>query len=213
MKDIIAKLLQGQELSQEERAKLEGFDPDSMAASARKKGEAERDEWKAKYDALAKESEEARAKQEALGKGKQTELQQLQERLAKLEQAKAEAEAEASKLRRSQRIEDILKASGIKFIDNVDPEFLRGAFARTFDEVDDLTDDTRVKELVGSFRAANKGLVLDTTGSGTGRQTQPGSGSGAKNPWSKDSFNLTQQVALERENPAEAARMKAAAQA
>lgn len=211
MKDIIAKLLKGETLTADERAKLEGYDPDKAvndaAAAARKKAEGERDAARTELEALKKSAEEGK-------KGSQTETQKLLARIEKLEKEKADADAKAAAMERATAIEAIRAKSGIKFVDGIDPDLLKGIFSKQFDGLDDLTDEATVNDRLKTFREANKGLILSEQGGGTGRSGQPaGGGYTSRNPWKKESFNLTEQIQLAQSNPAEAARLKAEAAA
>ena len=92
--------------------------------------------------------------------------------------------------------------------------FAKGIFSKQLDGIEDLTDEASVNERIKSFREANKGLILSEQGGGTGRTGKPAGGtSTTKNPWKKESFNLTEQIQLAQTNPAEAARLKAEAAA
>ena len=86
MKNLIEKLLKGETLTADERAKLEGFDPEKAvndaAAAARKKAEGERDAARTELETLKKSAEEGK-------KGSQTETQKLLARIEKLEKEKA----------------------------------------------------------------------------------------------------------------------------
>lgn len=212
MKNLIAKLLKGDALTDEERSRLEAYDPDKAAndaaAAARKKAEGER-------DAARKEAEDLRKQiEDSEGKGK-TENQKLLARIEKLEKEKSESDAKAAAMERARAIEGIRAKSGLKFVDGIDPDLLNGIFAKQFDGVDDLSDESAVSERIKSFRDANKGLILSEQGGGTGRSNQqPAGGRGTTaNPWAKGTFNLTEQINLERTNPAEAARLKSEAEA
>ena len=70
--------------------------------------------------------------------------------------------------------------------------------------------DNRVK----SFGALVKKLVkaeVDKTFKQHGRDPQQGAGSGDKNPWAKETLNITQQMVIENTNPELAKQLKAAA--
>ncbi len=214
MKDILQKLLKGEKLTDEERAKAEAYDPEKLqneaAANARRKAESERDAAKTALDKLKAEIAEKEEAGKKENEAKLTETQQLMKRIETLEKAKADAEASAKALQRANSIEAIRAKAGVKFVDGIDPEFTRGAFARVFDGMDDLADEAAVKEKVSAFVASNKGLSADNSGHGTGGHVNPVR-TAARNPWKKDSFNLTEQCEIARSNPAEAARLKAEA--
>jgi len=211
MKDLIAKLLKGETLTEDERSRLENFDPDKAAndaaASARKKAEGERDAARKELEDLRKQVEDSE------GKGK-TENQKLLARIEKLEKEKAESDAKTAAMERDRAIEGIRAKSGLKFIEGIDAELLNGIFSKQFDGLDDLSDADAVAERIKTFREANKGLILSEQGGGTGRTSTPAGVDRTKaNPWKKESFNLTEQINLARTNPAEAARLEAEAKA
>ncbi len=70
-----------------------------------------------------------------------------------------------------------------------------------------------VKDGVAGIAAARPELLKPTGTGGAGvRATNAGSvGAGTKNPWARDTFNLTEQVRMTRENPQMAAQMRAVA--
>ena len=101
-----------------------------------------------------------------------------------------------------------------EFVDGIDPDLLKGIFSKQFDGIDDLADEAAVNDRLKSFREANKGLILSEQGGGTGRTGIPAGGiRTARNPWKKETFNLTEQISIAQTNPAEAERLKAEADA
>lgn len=80
--------------------------------------------------------------------------------------ARQAAEAEAKSIKRSQTIDSIRTRNGIVFIDGIDPEITRAAFARAFDSMDDLTDEGKIAEAVEKFRKTNGGLIRAASGAG-----------------------------------------------
>lgn len=182
-KDIIQKLLSGSSLSDEEKSFLTSYDPDKAAndaaAAARRKAEAER-------DAKARELDELKAAQKAENdarsekdKERMTEAERreaafkaLTDKVAALEKAKADADATAARVQRSSAIAAIREKRGIQFIPGVDPSITGGAFEDAFKDVD-LSDDAAVTAAVGAFTAANKGLILDRSGNGSGGGFSP----------------------------------------
>lgn len=204
MKTIITKLLKGESLTDEERAKVEAFDIDKLindaAAAARRKAETERDSIK----------EQLESAKTAAG-GRDAEIEKLTKRIKAIEDAKAAAEAEASALKRASTLRDIRTKAGLKFIDGVDPKLLESAFASAFDGVEDFSDEAAVQEIVTKFSSVNKALLVDQSGFGTGQQSVPNTEKGQSNPYSSDHFNLTKQIELERTNPQLAESLKAQA--
>lgn len=76
--------------------------------------------------------------------------------------------------------------------------------------VDEAGNVTGVKEALEALVAAKPWLKKAAAASGqVGSGTNPpGAGGGEPNPWKKETFNLTQQAKILRENPALAARLK-----
>lgn len=174
IKDILAKVANGETLSDEERAALAGFDPDvavnSAAAAARKK--AESDAAKAAQDAanLKAQLDEALAKlADSDGKGK-SEVQKLADQVATLQQQVADANAEKARLVRQQKLDDVIRGTGLQFVKDVDGGIMRKALEGEFSGLtdEDLADAAKVKPVVDTFRARNKAVILDTSGHGAG---------------------------------------------
>ena len=70
--------------------------------------------------------------------------------------------------------------------------------------------DVKVKAFSGLVKKLVKAEV-DKTFKQHGRDPQQGAGAGDKNPWAKESFNITEQMRLENTNPELAKQLKAAA--
>lgn len=222
IEEVLSSLAKGEALTDEARTFLSTFDikafSDSAAAKARRKADEENNALRTKiseYEKREKErlaaEDEARKKQLTDEQRHAEELKQLTDKVLALEEVNKKSAQEAATLRRARSIENIRASAGLKFIEGVDPEITSTAFSKVFDGLENLDDEEEVSSRVAKFREANKGLILDTTGFGDGKRVNP-SGTPAKNPWSKDSFNLTEQIKLEESNPAEAARLKASAQ-
>ena len=127
-------------------------------------------------------------------------------------------EAAAKQIRDTQQRAAIAEALG-------GHEFLARDLVETFvsnrltwegDELLFKSDDGKlvaVKDGVAGIAAARPELLKPTGTGGAGvRATNAGSvGAGTKNPWARDTFNLTEQVRLTRENPQVAAQMRAVA--
>jgi hypothetical protein len=170
IKDILAKVTKGEQLTDEEKAVVAGFDPDGLAAAARKKAEADAAKALADAQAFRAQLDEAQAKlSEAEGKGK-TDLEKLTAQVATLTQQVTAARGEKAKLVRQQKLDDVIRGSGLQFVPDVDGGIMRGALVKEFDGLtdEDLADAEKVKPIVGTFRARNKAVILDTTGHGAG---------------------------------------------
>ena len=157
IKDILAKLAKGEELTDAEKAFLKTYDPDKekndAAAAARRKAEeeaaalkAENAELKKKADEAKKAEDEAKKSQMTADQKRDAEFAELKAKIEGLEKAKTDAEQKAAAVQRSQTIRD----------------------------------------------AANS----DKSG---------------KNPWAKDTFNLSEQVTLLEKDPDKARALAAEA--
>ena len=76
-----------------------------------------------------------------------------------------------------------------------------------------LSEDGKVAGLEGQLKSIReaKGFLFQPNASGQGYDPAGGGGGGTVNPFAKDTFNLTEQGRLLRENPAQARDMAAAA--
>lgn len=78
-------------------------------------------------------------------------------------------------------------------------------------EVDDAGNVKGVKEALEALAKAKPWLKKQASGPVGSGTNPPGAGGTEVNPWKKESFNLTMQAKILRENPALAARLKAEA--
>lgn len=174
IKDILAKVAKGETLTAEETAFLVAYDPqkeiDSAAAAARKK--AESDAAKAAEDLAAAQQQlkDAQAKLDEAGSKGKTDLQKLQEQIITLQKQVESATTEKQKLIRQQKLDDVVRRSGLQFVKEVDGNIMRRALDAEFAPLadGDLDLDEKVKPVIDTFRARNKAVILDTTGHGTG---------------------------------------------
>lgn len=221
LKDILNKVLKGEALTDDEKKVVSDYDGEqatnAAAAAARRTAEADRDRIKAELEAKLAELQ---TKLEAEGTSKLSDLQKAQaqvdaltKKFGDIEKTLETEKSEKGKLIRQTRINELASASGLRFVDNVDPRLTARAIADAFEglSVEDLADAVKVKPVVEAFKASNKGLLLDASGHGTGFKGAPNPGAGAVNPWAKTTFNLTAQGELYKTNPQLAAQMKAAA--
>lgn len=174
IKEILAKVAKGEELTAEEKTLAAGYDPqkdiDSAAAAARKKAEA--DAAKAVQDlaAVQQQLKDAQSKLDEAGGKSKTDLQKLQDQVATLQKQVEAARTEKVKLIRQQKLNDVIQASGIQFVKEVDGSIMRRALENEFAPLadDDLVSDEKVKPVIETFRARNKAVILDVSGHGTG---------------------------------------------
>lgn len=182
LKDILAKVAKGEALTDAEKAFLAGYDPqkdlDAAAAAARKKAEA--DALKASQDLATTQQQlkDAQTKLEEAGNKGKTDLQKLQEQVATLTQQVTAASAEKAKLIRQQKLDDVIRGSGVQFVKEVDGGIMRNALVNEFAGLtdDDLANAEKVKPVLETFRARNKAVILDASGHGAGTSphAQPG---------------------------------------
>ena len=174
IKDILAKITKGEALSDEEKAFAASYDPqkdlDGAAAAARKKAEADAEKARKDLEALQTKLTDAEVKlQDAAGKGK-TDLEKLTAQVATLTQQVQAAQVEKAKLVRQQKLDDVIRQSGIQFVKEVDGGIMRGALVNEFGSLtdEDLAAPDKTKPVIETFRARNKAVILDTSGHGAG---------------------------------------------
>jgi hypothetical protein len=189
IKELLAKAARGETLTPEERDALAKYDPDAAAAAARKKSESEAEEAR---KAAEKAAADLKALQEQIENGKraqQTDVQRLQETLkavqAQLETQQREATAlkeQNAKSARSARIQQIAQTAGIRFVPGVDGRIMARAFEDSLATLKDseLEDAASFTPHVEAFRGANKAVLADTTGSGSGGAAHDGTSHGTK---------------------------------
>lgn len=187
--EIIAKIQKGEALTDDEKKALEGFDLqkqiDSAAAAARKDAESKADTAKLEAAKLQKQIDDLNLKLKTNDDVGKTDLQKAQEQvnqfakqLKDLEGKVETAEKEKAQLIRSQKLDGILGKAGIQFIDGVDHGILKRAFSGMFDGINDLDNDEVVKPILNTFKATNKGVIVDTSGHGSGNPQKVGTGGG-----------------------------------
>lgn len=173
VKELIAKVLRGDALTDAEKEHLTKYDPDAVAAAARKSEKERADRLEA--EANAAKAEAARIKQEAESAGK-TEAQKIADaikaneaKIAALEKERdAERSARAAMVREQKENAVIGK---VKLLPGVDPEIAKLALRHRLKDLKDEDLDTdAVAPIVADFIAKNKAIVQDESGSGTGAQ-------------------------------------------
>ena len=191
--DILAKIAKGDALTDEEKKKAEKEAKDAKDALERLQGEF--DECKAANDP---------------GK-KQSELEKALARISKLEQANKDKEAQIAARDRTARIRALAKEAGINPAKGVSSETLDLLVDNLMAKVD-IDDADAVKAAFDGFKTSNAGLIAAGTIGGAGQKGTPGAGAytGA-NPFSKKTFNLSEQLKLRIENPEIATQLEQAA--
>lgn len=227
LKDILAKVAKGETLTDAEKAFLAAFDHqkalDDAAAAARRKAEQDAKAAKDEADALKRERDELRAQaEESANKGKpeierlKLENEKLKGQIAERDKTIAGLTGEKSALTRDAKLTKILNGSGIDFVPKVDRDAMIGILKGRFGDLkeEDLDDAGKVKPILDAFKAANEAIIADNTGHGSGGDPTKRStfkGQAVKNPWKKDTLNLTLQGAILQGDPALAKRLQAEA--
>ena len=215
LKEVLAKVAKGETLTDAEKAFLAGVDPekerDEAAAAARRKAEGERDTLKAQLDKLTADAAELKRQADEKAAAGMTESQKqtaalaaLSAQVAALTKGKEEAEARVNQANRSQAIREKAKAAGIILAPKTVNEGLFNQLMEAHLAGVDVADETALKTALERFKAENAGII-QAPGSGAGfKPGEPGVTPSGKNPFHKDSFNLTEQVELVNRDPAAA---------
>jgi small-conductance mechanosensitive channel len=174
IKAILKKVTTGESLTDEEKTFLDGYDPDSTAAAARKGAEAKAKAEAEKAIQLQARIDEIEAKLLDSENGTKSEAEKLKMQLAKLEKQAQDAQKKADeaegRLRETVRGSHIDRLFGtMKIVDGVDRDAVRSIFAQGLKDLqdDDLSTDAAL-ERVKAFAEKNPALMLDTSGHGSG---------------------------------------------
>ena len=213
--DILAKVAKGDALTDEEKKFIGDYDEqkalDTAAANARKKAEKEAKDAKDALEKLQGEFDEFKSQNDPAKK--QTELDKALARIAKLEKANADKDAKIAADARTARIRSLAKEAGISPAKGVTSETIDLLVDNLLAKVD-IDDADAVKTALDGFKASNAGLIAANTVGGVGNRGNPASVGNytGKNPFAKETFNLTEQIKLRIENPETASALEAAAQ-
>ena len=219
IKDILAKLLKGEALTDDEKAFAESFDLqgelDRASASARRKAEAQTKDALKKHDELQKQIEELQAKldeKEAAGKTSETELAKLAKKIAGLEKINAENEAKIKATARLDAIREAAKTYGINAAQGVSAKSLETLLDLAVGETD-VTDADAMKAVLEQFKTDNPTMIAAAVKQGANVRGQQDDNSfkGVANPWKNESINLTKQIEISQKNPDLAKQMMAEA--
>ena len=166
VKDILGKVAKGEALTDDEKAFVASYDPEqatnAAAAAARKKAEAEADKARKDLEALTVRLTDAETRlQDAAGKGK-TDLEKLTQQVGTLTQQVQAAQAEKAKLIRQQKLDDVIRKTGVAFVKEVDGGIMRQALINEFGNLtdEDLADDAKTKPVLETFKARNKAVIV-----------------------------------------------------
>jgi hypothetical protein len=215
VKNILAKIAKGETLTDAEKETVGKFDLqaeiDKAASGARKKAEAETKAAKDALEALKGEFETFKIEHDPAKK--QTETEKLMKRIEKLEADKAAADARSAALERTAKVRALQKDAGIVPAKGVASDALDLLVDNLTRELD-LDDADAVKAAFDGFKSANAAMIAANTVGGAGQKGTSGAGAfTGKNPFSKKSFNLSEQLQLKSTDPAKYAELKAAAEA
>ena len=172
IKDVLAKIAKGEELSEDEKAFAETYEEPDLDAAAnarskkeRLKHEKARDDLQAKIDALEESVEESKAGGSELEK-----MQRENEKLvAKFEQSTQLLEAEKTARAESQRSNALGKVA-IPWMDGVNDAYRQTVLATAFDGIDteDLSDATVTGAIIDKIVADNASFINSGKSGGLG---------------------------------------------
>ncbi len=212
LKDILAKVVKGDALTDEEKKFIGEYDEqkvlDAAASAARKKAEAERDALKGEVEKLTKDLEDAKTQGAA---GNDT-IAKLQKDVAALMKSNKESQ---DKLAAQARTEAIRKAMGeakVVCAKGISQALFDNAVSAAFNGVDMENADV-VKATIDTFKRDNPAMISVDGIGGSGQKGQPGDPGKwtGPNPFSKKSFNLTEGIKLMQSNPDQAKALQAEA--
>ena len=201
IKEVLAKVLKGEALTDEEKQFVGKYDEqaiiDTAAASARKKAEQERDGFKAKVDELTKALDDAKKS----GAGSEDTIAKLQKDVANLLKANKESEAKIAAQARADAIRKAVGDAKMSAAKGISAALFDSAVDAAFKGVD-MSNAEVVKATIDKFKADNPALITVDGHGGVGTQGDPNAGGyQGPNPFSKKSFNLTEGIKLMGSNP------------
>ena len=218
IEDIIAKLLKGETLTDEEKTFAEGFSLEKVqndkAAAARKDAEAKLKKAEDENTALQARLKEAEDSAKSGKESGDATVKAMQKQLADLTKAHKDAEAKVAKQERDATIREAAKAKGITCPDGMKEALFNALLDNIVGNVDVANADA-LNAVLDSFKADNPHMIVSNAkgGSGmTGDNPNPGSHTGP-NPFSKKSFNLDRQIEIDTANPELSKKLQAEAEA
>jgi hypothetical protein len=223
IKDIIAKLLKGETLTDAEKAFAEQYDAqkeiDTASAAARRKAEKEAKDALAKLDAQNAAMKELNDKLEAAEQalndakgGSTAEISKMQKQIAKLEAINTANEKKLAENARMDAIRAAVKQAGIAAADGISPAALDRLIDLAVGDTD-TGDADAMKAVLDQFKADNPSMIAASVKTGSGLKGDPNASkfTGIANPWKADSFNLTKQIEIMNAEPNTAKTMMAEA--
>jgi hypothetical protein len=180
IKNLIQKLLAGEALPDTDRATLASFDPDSIAAAARKSATERALALETEKATLVGEVETLRSKLADAGKSEgdkiASALATANAKIAAIEKDRDEEKAKAAKLMRESKLTKIL--TGVQVPEGIKPAVVHSALASALSGLtDDELEGEKATQVVTAFAAENPALVVAPGHQGSGARqdgTKPG---------------------------------------
>lgn len=180
IKNLIQKLLAGEQLPDSDRATLVAFDPDAIAAAARKSATERALALESEKATLAVEVETLRTKLADAGKSESekiaTALATANAKIAAIEKDRDEEKLKAAKLMRESKLSKIL--AGVQVPTGIKPAVVHSALASALAGLtDDELESEKATQVVTTFTAENPALVVAPGHQGSGARqdgTKPG---------------------------------------
>ena len=213
IQEILAKLLKGETLTDEEKTFAEAFnlqkELDTVSASARRKAEKEAKDAKDALDALKAEMDGLKAK--GKNPSQNEEIAALQKQVAKLTALNDANEAKLKAQARTEAIRKAAKENGISVADGVSAAMFDRLLDLAVGETD-VNDGEALKGALLAFKNDNPAMIAANVKGGIETKGLPGgSVYTGKNPFKADSQNLTEQMRLLNEHPEQAKALAAEA--
>ena len=185
LKDVLAKAAKGDELTDEEKTFLAGYEEPDVDAIANSRSKKERLRLEKK---IAEQAEALTEAQEELANASSgTELEKAQRDLekaqAKLEKAAADLEQERTAHGATRRGHDLARLGAqIPWMDGIGEDIRNAVVAKAFGTVDadDLGDDSVTGPVIQNIIEANKGVIKSDAARGAGTGGEAGRELGKK---------------------------------
>ena len=208
IKELLAKLLKGETLTDAEKSFVEQYDPqkeiDTASAAARRKAEKEAKDALAKLDAQNATVKELSEKLEAAEKavndakgGNSAEIAKMQKQIAKLEAINTANEQKLAANARMEAIRAAVKTAGIAAAKGISPDALERLIDLSVGDTD-VSDADAMKAVLDQFKAENPSMIAAEVKGGSGVKGDPNASkfTGIANPWKANTFNLTKQIEI-----------------
>ena len=169
---ILAKVVAGEELTDEEKVALESYEEPNLEAAVNAKGKKERLKLEAQIAALNErlEEKEVEVEEASSGASEMEKLQKQMEKLtAKFEGTQAALDQEKQAHAGTQR-SNALKSVAVPWLESVPGAYRDTVMNDAFKDIDteDLTDPDVIKPIVASIIEGQAGFISAPTKPGTG---------------------------------------------